>query len=249
MVNPLLAYKLDALHRDFCQPAFAVSNTSRAPPLPIATLQPVKRLRQYINDKVGWQGIDRAVDAYDAKRQKPAGRFDFPFPITLPTIHDEKLGTINVRLSGIHLDGLDELFALDMMEGDADDYTLLHHTIGFGSPNPVSLSVMLDLQLDDQWHSFSVLASMAGLQLNLGTVLDIDGSLAIEPLLTQVWSNPACAALPVRNFSLSRDGSTNVKLNGSLELKMSSPHVQLPADVVRRNLFLLMPNLLLLVLP
>jgi len=232
MVNPLLAYKLDALHRDFCQPAFAVSNTSRAPPLPIATLQPVKRLRQYINDKVGWQGIDRAVDAYDAKRQKPAGRFDFPFPITLPTIHDEKLGTINVRLSGIHLDGLDELFALDMMEGDADDYTLLHHTIGFGSPNPVSLSVMLDLQLDDQWHSFSVLASMAGLQLNLGTVLDIDGSLAIEPLLTQVWSNPACAALPVRNFSLSRDGSTNVKLNGSLELKMSSPHVQLPADVV-----------------
>eukprot|EP00966_Prymnesium_polylepis_P181602 4206536-Prymnesium_polylepis.1 len=56
--------------------------------------------------------------------------------------------------------------------------------------------------MDGLWHHYAVKVGAAGALLKLGTVLDIDGTYALEPLMRRVAANsavsrpPACIAPP-----------------------------------------------------
>lgn len=234
MLNPLVARAISSLHNESCPPADTTPVSHQ--PLSVGDLEPVRRLRRYVNDAIGWLGVNRAVESHDKKRGMPAGRIRLPFNLSLPTLADSKLGLVNMRIDEIELGGMDTFFALDVLQPDAREPTLLHQTVGLGSPSAAYLSFGLDLQLHGEWHRFEVNASAAGVLANVGVVVDVDGSMSAHTFLDAVGHSPACAILPLRNMSLSRDGSTSLVLNGTVELRVSSSPDRGPAVLVRRPL-------------
>ena len=125
-----------------------------------------------------------------------------------------------------------------MLEPDPFNPVLLHHTIGIGAPASLALTTGLDLQLDGQWHRFNVRAAMRGLLLQLGTVIDIDGSISLAEILSSSMRNKRCLALPLRNLSFTRDGSSRASmldgLNGTFELSMASD--RMPNKVINNHI-------------
>ena len=59
--------------------------------------------------------LNKLIDALTRRLGMPPGELDLPFGISLPELHDEKLGAVLVQLSRIKLRGLDQAFNLSLV--------------------------------------------------------------------------------------------------------------------------------------
>ena len=104
-----------------------------------------------------------------------------PLPPLSLALHDGKVGDVRINLANASLSHLDGLYGLSFRT-HPDEPTLLSGGVGLGngSSAPLTLSAVVHLQLDGEWHALRADALLRGVRLHAAAKVEVDTSVFSE---------------------------------------------------------------------